>query len=211
MIYHGNTETLADLPRTVSRACATIRRERDNCEFDSIVVTGMSGVIVGIPVGLRLKMPVVIVRKDSDVCHSMDRPVINVQNLGGRCLFLDDFVSCGGTFKRVRTALGVNNARVVAKYLYEDNSFEPYDEPPPAAPRWGELIREASEAQSPQIVFEPLDETPASGATSAGLRAVTAAVGGAGGAGRVTYGGGGWVNLGVTLDGVNFLTVGSAA
>lgn len=130
MIYHGKP-TLEDLPRTVTRATATIRRERPACDFDCIVVTGMSGVVVGIPVGLRLRVPVAIVRKESDHCHSLGR-IINEPLMGGRALFLDDFVSAGNTFDRVRKVLSATDTRIVAKYMYEYDGFEPWDEPPHA-------------------------------------------------------------------------------
>jgi hypothetical protein len=149
MIYHGRT-SLDDLPQTVRKTCVTLRQARKVHGFDSIAVAGMSGVIVGIPVGLRLNVPVVIVRKVSDTCHTPSRRVLNASNAGGRCLFLDDFISFGGTFKHVRDMLNVwTEATVVAKYLYEDDYFAPYPSPddPPELPE-------------PPIVPDPLREPP---------------------------------------------------
>jgi orotate phosphoribosyltransferase len=117
MIYHGNYESLSDLKRTVDIAVASLTPHlRD---FDSIIVQGMSGVIVAIPVGLALDKPVVILRKNSDDHHKETRNVINLKRIGRRVLFLDDFVSLGTTRNRVEKYVECETAaRMIGQYLY---------------------------------------------------------------------------------------------
>jgi adenine/guanine phosphoribosyltransferase-like PRPP-binding protein len=131
MIYHGhgigyganNTAPLTDLEREVRKATKTLRAHRH--EFDSIVVQGMSGVIVGAPTALRLRKPLVIVRKDNDNSHHGAGKLINVDALGSRAVFLDDFIAGGSTQKRVDTSVTQAGSYVVASYLYRDDEWEP--------------------------------------------------------------------------------------
>lgn len=133
MIYHstdpdGRTySTLEDLALTVRNATEDLRPHRK--EFDSIVVTGVSGLVVGAPVALRLRKPLVILRKASDDSHSGRHE--NIKNVGDRALFLDDFVSGGATQRRVLDAIDRHGAgaRVVARYVYRDRRYD-YIEPP---------------------------------------------------------------------------------
>lgn len=131
MIYHVHRAVegedrysynhLDDLAPTVRDAVDALRPHRS--EFDSIIVTGLSGVIVGTPVAMRLRKPLVVFRKAGEDAHS-STPV-NHKRLGTRALFLDDFISDGGTYRRVEDALVKTDrgATIVAKYLYRDNDY----------------------------------------------------------------------------------------
>lgn len=139
MIYHGGGG-LDDLPRYIEQACAALRPVRES--FDSIVCQGMSGVIVGVPVSLKLGAPLVIVRKDDDECHSNDK-FIGLSALGTRCLFLDDFIGCGTTRRRVENRIADHQARLVGDYLYRDGVLE---------------IRESDRPPLPKDIEKTLDE-----------------------------------------------------
>lgn len=99
MIYHGHDYQLDDLPGTVIES--TDRLAKYVGYFDFIVVTGMSGVLVGVPVALNLGVPVAVLRKQGEPCHG-GFDVLNYKAVVGRYLFLDDFISVGRTYKRVR-------------------------------------------------------------------------------------------------------------
>jgi adenine/guanine phosphoribosyltransferase-like PRPP-binding protein len=132
VIYHHRTTgiadsyNLSDLESTVRAASARLRSVADT--FDSIVVTGMSGVLVGAPLSLRLKKPLVVIRKDNDNTHQYDGRVggtklINLTNLGQRALFLDDFTSSGETRKRVVEKIREAGSSVVQEYYYDHDEL----------------------------------------------------------------------------------------
>jgi len=118
LFYHGEYG-LADIRATISATVTDLNPVK--ARFDSIAVTGLSGVCVGIPVGLALDKPVVIVRKPGDIHHAWG-DVENLAYLGKRFLFLDDFMQDGDTARRVVRRLtslapGVR-ARHAGTYLY---------------------------------------------------------------------------------------------
>lgn len=145
MIYHGDSRRdprvfdmrsdLDDLPATVREAVRHLKPVVS--AFDSIVVTGMSGVIVGVPVALRLGKPVVIVRKPEDIHHNFES-IVNEHRVGERWLWLDDFVGTGNTRQRVRKALDARPyvgglSRCVGCYLYCDGILKLGDDAETAA------------------------------------------------------------------------------
>ena len=122
MIYHGKGpgDSLVDLPETVTKTLDALRPVRQR--FDSIAVTGMSGVIVGAPVALRMNKPLVVLRKPYERGHS--RTHIGLDQVGKRVLFLDDFVAGGDTRARVREQIAKHaKADLVGTYLYRDNEL----------------------------------------------------------------------------------------
>ncbi len=132
MIYHGwkseewdERGDLHGLQREIDRVIAALEPKKKS--FDSIVVMGMSGVIVGVPVSLALDKPLVIVRKNTEDCHSTQR-LINKSEIGKKALFLDDFVSNGSTRQRVCLAVAELGARVVAQSEYcPERSYSVYE------------------------------------------------------------------------------------
>lgn len=127
MIYHAHRRSgsdwgsLDDLDVTIRDATASLRKHRS--EFDSIIVTGLSGVLVGTTVSLRLKKPLVVLRKECEDSHSARGQLLNVSRLGERVLFLDDFISDGETWRRTQSAVERVSSRVVARYLYRDDVY----------------------------------------------------------------------------------------
>ena len=88
-------------------------------EIDCLVVQGVSGLLVGAPVALKLKVPIVIVRKANDKSHDQ-RTVLNAGALGRYNVFLDDFRSSGRTERAVQTALALTDHALSACYFYRD-------------------------------------------------------------------------------------------
>lgn len=122
MIYNahrarGTSGNLDDLALVVRKTCKTLRKYR--AHFDCIVVRGMSGVVVGSPVSLRFRVPLVIVRKESDNGHSSYRGIINPKGLGDCPLFLDDFVSSGATRKAVMKRIAPKFLTCQYEYDYD--------------------------------------------------------------------------------------------
>ena len=126
--------SLDDLDDTCRRTYNALREIRD--EFDSIIVTGMSGVVVGVPVALKLEKPVVIVRKgkDKDDSHQFSGQidvagtrVINRYRIGKRTVIVDDFRSSGETEFRLIDAAKSMGAATVATYWYRDNEVVHHD------------------------------------------------------------------------------------
>lgn len=121
---------LDDLAPTVADTSAALWKHRD--EFDVILVTGMSGVVVGVPVALALNKPVAIVRKNDDDAHQSrvcgavgGKRVINRYALmGKRALIVDDFRSTGDTEWGLIETAKAADATVVATYWYRDKYIE---------------------------------------------------------------------------------------
>lgn len=104
MIYTNNHGgTLEDLADVVNAAVLTLRPKKKY--FDSIVVRGVSGMIVGSPVALKLKKPLVVIRKPNENSHSGNSLVVNLKNIGSQWLFLDDFIVSGATKQRCIEAI----------------------------------------------------------------------------------------------------------
>lgn len=116
MIYHG-PRGLDDLEETVLLTCDRLKPQAHR--FDSLVTTGLSGVVVGSPVALLLDKPLVILRKPSDDCHSSSR-FINLKSLGKRYLVIDDLQDTGATLKRIRATLQhvASESTYVGVYFY---------------------------------------------------------------------------------------------
>lgn len=127
MIYSGNG--LDDLAQTVRKATEDIRPHRR--EFDSIVVRGLSGILVGSTVALRLRKPLIVVRKECELEGGNSHASGLVENrgrVGDRYLWLDDFVSSGTT--RVEVWSGIYHyasecAKMVLEYHYSNGLLRP--------------------------------------------------------------------------------------
>lgn len=119
MIYNGHEDLLDDIPYTVRYTTAALRPHK--ARFDFLAVTGMSGVVIGSPLAVRLEKPLVIVRKPDDSSHSYG-DLIGGAAARGRYMFVDDFIASGTTFRRVRERLDALDldCRYVGAYLYSD-------------------------------------------------------------------------------------------
>jgi len=101
-------------------------------EFDVIAVTGISGLVVGAPVAVALKKPLVVVRKDGERSHAMAEhnfetygPVVGGHMmLAQRVLWLDDFEASGKTRRRVEDAIKGYGGEFVASYLYQGDAYD---------------------------------------------------------------------------------------
>ncbi len=121
MIYGGRAyRSLNDLEEVVNETILKMKRRID--EFDSIVVRGVSGVVVGAPVAIALHKPLVVIRKPDEQSHDGASVVINRRNLGRWSVFLDDFRSTGDTEYVVRKAIELEAGKIGGCFFYHDGS-----------------------------------------------------------------------------------------
>jgi adenine/guanine phosphoribosyltransferase-like PRPP-binding protein len=123
MIHYDQHLGLSDLPDIVSRAVRDLAPHRN--EFDSIVTSGVSGLMVAAPVAVMLDKPLVIVREEDGgpkCWHA--QTVEGAADAGRRTLFLDDEVQRGRTLSYVKEELArYTRAEVVARYEYHDAKY----------------------------------------------------------------------------------------
>jgi hypothetical protein len=120
MIYNGDYCSFRDLPSYVRPATSHLRPHKARFRF--LVARGMSGVVVGAPLSLRLGRPLVIIRKPDEGRSHGNRTVINPDDARGPYLILDDFISSGATYHCIRTAMREHalDAVYAGTYLYAD-------------------------------------------------------------------------------------------
>jgi adenine/guanine phosphoribosyltransferase-like PRPP-binding protein len=118
MLYHGNGG-LQDLNVYVRDTVRVLKPHKS--QFDCIAVTGMSGVILGSPVALRLHRPLVVLRKQSDKDNHGYQDIINIEHAGARYLIIDDFISSGRTYHRIREHMDYEGVTYAGAYMYGDD------------------------------------------------------------------------------------------
>jgi adenine/guanine phosphoribosyltransferase-like PRPP-binding protein len=132
MIHYDNSRGLSDLREIVQRTA----RDLEGLSFDSIVATGVSGLVVASPVSLMLGKPLVVVRKDNDRTCWHVSPVENAQHAGRSYLFLDDYAGEGKTYDHVRSMMrSATSAKYTGTYEFMYKSFTPAGESPVKYPR----------------------------------------------------------------------------
>ena len=107
-------------------------------DFDTIVVTGISGMVFGSVLSFLMKKHLVVVRKGGDRCHSFRKvetsfPCDDESSSDNswstkhsfRWVFLDDLVDSGKTFKRVRKVVKqiLPGGVYVGRYMYDTHNF----------------------------------------------------------------------------------------
>lgn len=138
MIYHtakrddwnSPVNNLDGLDAEVRITAKNLREHADT--FDVIAVTGMSGVVPGVPVSMRIKKPLAILRKPNDGSHQHggqrysgdgSRWINGDVIRGKRVLWLDDFISSGKTRQRIEAAVAELGGKVTAEYITRYHSF----------------------------------------------------------------------------------------
>jgi orotate phosphoribosyltransferase len=131
MIYgsHKNFDgdsygSFVDLDVAVRTTIAKLHKKRS--KFDAIVVTGISGIVVGAPVALSLKKQLLVLRKE-ETFHGINNELIGRKAIVAegltKILFLDDLISTGATFRRCKAAVEEYDMRLVGTFLYERDRF----------------------------------------------------------------------------------------
>jgi len=127
MIHSTTDQGLSDLPVTIERTVQDLARHMH--QFDSIVTSGVSGLVVASPVAWNMGMPLVIVRDGTKTKCYHAQPVEGLRDIGRRYLFLDDHIGLGTVFEMsLRAIQRVSDAHCVATYEYEDRKFRTFDQ-----------------------------------------------------------------------------------
>ncbi len=107
----GTTMALVAL---ADEACELLTPHKDR--FDTFVCTGLSGTILTPLLSIMMDIPFAVIRKENENNHS-GYPIEGM--MGKRCLFVDDFIASGSTYRRVCAAVSDQGSKVIGQYLYE--------------------------------------------------------------------------------------------
>lgn len=104
--YLNQVYNLSEFVQTVKKTVAKARELKQHYEFDSIAFTGTSGAAMSYILSAELGVHLICIRKETDNSHYVKGHGLLEGNLSSkRYLFVDDFISSGSTFKRVRDLL----------------------------------------------------------------------------------------------------------
>ena len=93
-------------------------------EFDAIVVTGVSGLLLGPTLAYLLGKRLGVVRKTMKDSHAITGIEHNMEPADS-WIFVDDLVASGETIKRVEEAMeDVGFKRMQGRYLYNRDAYE---------------------------------------------------------------------------------------
>lgn len=106
----------------------TVGKEKPRpIEFDTIACTGVSGLVVAVPLAQRMGRKIVIVRKGGDGTHSANRIEANCfPGEIGKYIIVDDLTDTGKTIENIVAALKTHAPRRtkhVATYLYDTGTL----------------------------------------------------------------------------------------
>ena len=93
--YMDNALDPDGLRDILAKACAALK----DIDFDTIVGTGFSGGVVIPALAMALDKNFALIRKESDDSHHGPGKILG--HIGQRWIFVDDFISTGGTRRRV--------------------------------------------------------------------------------------------------------------
>ena len=105
---------------TLDKAVEKLQEQDD---FDAIVCTGVSGLLLAPMVALTMSKRLAVIRKKGDVNHSEFR-VETTMKAGDSWIFLDDLIASGATLHAVRDTMErMGFGREVGTYLYAYDRF----------------------------------------------------------------------------------------
>lgn len=115
------------LTNAVNKIMYGFNSERVPIEFDTIVCSGVSGIVFAVQLAQRMGRKVAIVRKDGDGTHSTNKIEANCfPNEIGKYIIVDDLIDSGKTIDRIVAAMKKHAPRKtkhVATYLYSYNEL----------------------------------------------------------------------------------------
>lgn len=103
MIYHGKMDGLSDYAPNVVKAAIGLGPHQ--YDFDTIVCTGISGLLFGAPLSLIFGKHLVVIRKPEEFAHSTMHPGMRDITPTARWIFIDDFIGTGSTWRKCRDAM----------------------------------------------------------------------------------------------------------
>lgn len=114
---------IASLKKIVKDTVQAIHQSK--IDFDTIAVTGISGITVGLPASLRLNKQITIIRKEGEKNHSWHK----YEGLYGefRYIIVDDGIGSGNTVKSIgevlRNESRENNPILKGIFLYNQQAI----------------------------------------------------------------------------------------
>jgi len=110
-------KALNDLPEIVNRAVDTLSFRK--VQFDAIVVTGVSGMLLGPILAYQLGKRLAIVRKEDDKQNHATVRIEHGMNADDRWIFVDDITASGQTYDRVKRLMSnIKAGEPVGSYMY---------------------------------------------------------------------------------------------
>lgn len=111
----------------LDRAIAALEKVK----FQTIVCTGLSGVIFASPLSIMMNKQLVVIRKESDTKHASFNFIEKNCDSGkvGKYVIVDDLIDTGRTTERIKEIMAgrFENATHVGTYLYDhEGEFIPY-------------------------------------------------------------------------------------
>ena len=110
------SQALDDLPGVVERAYTTLRKVK----FDAIVVTGVSGLLVGSALAVKMGKRLAIVRKRDDRENHATVQIESGMKPNDWWIFVDDITASGATIERVKRIMPTE---MVGCYMYNWNEW----------------------------------------------------------------------------------------
>jgi adenine/guanine phosphoribosyltransferase-like PRPP-binding protein len=103
----------------LDRAIATLEKVK----FQTIVCTGLSGVIFASPLSIMMNKQLIVIRKESDTKHASFNGIEKNCHADkiGKYVIVDDLIDSGRTIKRIKEIMAgcFENATHVGTYLYD--------------------------------------------------------------------------------------------
>jgi len=100
-----------------------------NLEFQAIAVSGISGLILGTALAIRLHKRLIIVRKEKESRHSsfITEGVLSIDGVDRiNYVIVDDFIFTGQTIRRIQAEVCIhtnNRSKCLGAFLYNESVF----------------------------------------------------------------------------------------
>jgi adenine/guanine phosphoribosyltransferase-like PRPP-binding protein len=102
--YMEKVYKVEEFAQTVQKATLALRKFRKKHPFDAIAFRGHSGAALAYPLSLRLKVPLICIRKGTSHTDMKLEGVANARTY----LIVDDFIDKGNTIKKIKQEVGRN-------------------------------------------------------------------------------------------------------
>jgi adenine/guanine phosphoribosyltransferase-like PRPP-binding protein len=118
--YLENIFVKATRKTSLAKAIATLKRHFKLKDIDTIAVRGVSGMVMGAQLALKLNKNLCVVRK-KDGSHS-DNDVESGMAFQGNYIILDDLIDTGATIKAILKKIKENDAQAVRSNGWENKA-----------------------------------------------------------------------------------------
>jgi len=101
-------------------------KELRNIQFEAMVCTGVSGLLVAPLLAYKMGKTLAIVRKEKDTDNHADTRIESGMEVGDRWIFVDDLIASGATIIRVKELMAYAGwPPMVGHYTYNSPHFTP--------------------------------------------------------------------------------------